>query len=94
MKGKLDETPFQTNIQRSYGGFEVHIRLKTVYNSYNLSFRFELSGHQWKSTPSRFDNSPPMECRYLPIPLFFIILIPNTFTRLICLKVIRHIYTL
>ena len=26
----------------------------------NQSFHFELNGHQWKSTPSRFDNSPPM----------------------------------
>ena len=25
MKGKLDETPFQTDIQQSYGGFDVHI---------------------------------------------------------------------
>ena len=26
----------------------------------NLSFHFELNGHQWKSTSSRFDNSPLM----------------------------------
>ena len=28
--------------------------------SCNVSFRLELNGQQWKSTPSRFDNSPPM----------------------------------
>ena len=27
MKGKLHETPFQTDIQQSYGGIDVHIRL-------------------------------------------------------------------
>ena len=26
----------------------------------NSSFRFELNSHQWKSTPSCFDNFPPM----------------------------------
>ena len=61
MKGKLDETPFQTDIQQSYGGFDVRIRFIPVENSCNLSFRFELNSHQWKSTPSRFDNSPPMQ---------------------------------
>ena len=30
MKGKLDETPFQTDIQQSYGGLDVHIRLTSV----------------------------------------------------------------
>ena len=60
MKGKLDETPFQTDIQQSYGGFDVHIRVISVSNNCNLAFRFELNGHQWKSIPSRFDNSPPM----------------------------------
>ena len=30
MKGKLDETPFQTDIQQSYGGFDVRIRLIPV----------------------------------------------------------------
>ena len=31
-------------------------RCQYVYSS----FRFELNGHQWKSTPSRFENSPPI----------------------------------
>ena len=30
MKEKLDEMPFQTDIQQSYGGFDVHIRLIAV----------------------------------------------------------------
>ena len=60
MKGKLHETPFQTDIEQSYGGIDVHLRLMSVSNSCNPSFRFELNGHQWKSTPSRLDNSPPM----------------------------------
>ena len=30
MKGKLDETPFQTDIQQSHGGLDVHIRLMSV----------------------------------------------------------------
>ena len=49
---KLNETPFQTDIHQSYGGFDVHIRLISVESSCNSSFRFELNGHQWKSTPS------------------------------------------
>ena len=30
MKGKFDETPFQTDIQQSYGDFDVRIRLIPV----------------------------------------------------------------
>ena len=30
MKGKLVETPFQTDIQQSCGGFDVHIRSMSV----------------------------------------------------------------
>ena len=30
MKGKLDETSFQTDTQQSYGGFDVHIRLTYI----------------------------------------------------------------
>ena len=30
MKEKVDETPFQTDIQQSYGGFDIRIRLLPV----------------------------------------------------------------
>ena len=30
MKGKLHETPFQTDIEQSYGGIDVHLRLTSV----------------------------------------------------------------
>ena len=37
MKGRLDETPFQTDIQQSYGGFDVRVRLIVICVKHLLS---------------------------------------------------------
>ena len=61
MKEKLDETSFQTDIQQVYDVLKFILSLYPGKNSCYLSFRFELNGHQRKSTPWHFGNSPPMD---------------------------------
>ena len=67
MKGKLSESPFQNDIHDPRNRYRyVHRWLKFILHFYlgktdnNFSFRFDLNGHEWKSTPRCFDKSPPM----------------------------------
>ena len=60
MKEKLNETSFETDIQQIYNGFKKNM-LSLYFVKIALIYRSALNRTgQWKSTPWRFDNYPPM----------------------------------
>ena len=64
IKEKLRKIPCDTKIEQKIWLFKAEFGYTIEKNNYNPSLRFELNDHQSKSTPWRFDNSPPMEAGY------------------------------